>query len=144
MGKVYVVTAGVYSDYHILAVFSNRESAEKYKEKYEKNVREDARIEEYMLDSPEDEWIVTTVAMDKEGNVIDVVKSENTEPEKIGFQGFEHLYGGKEITYFQWGVVTDDEKRAIKVANEKRAIILANNLWGKEDEVKRLFSVKNL
>lgn len=105
-------------------------------------MREDARIEEYMLDSPEDEWIVTTVAMDKEGNVIDVDKSENTEPEKIGFQGFEHFYGGKEITYFQWGVVTDDEKRAIKVANESRTIILANNLWNREEETKSFFARK--
>jgi len=144
MGKVYVVTAGKYSDYHILAIFSDRRKAEEYKIKYEEVVGEEAWIEEYVLNPSKKRWFIITVWMDREGNVIDVYKSENTGPEDIGFQGFDCCYGEKNVEYFRWGVETDDVKKAIKVANEKRAIILANNLWGKEDEVKRLFSVKNL
>jgi len=144
MGKVYVVTAGEYSDYRILAIFSDRIKAEEYKIKYEEVVGEEARIEEYVLNLSKKRWFITTVWMDREGNVLDVYKSGNTGPWGIGFQGFDYYYGGKNIEYFRWGVETDDVKKAIKVANEKRAIILANNLWGKEDEVKRLFLSKNL
>jgi hypothetical protein len=51
MKKVYIVTAGCYSDYHISAVFENRNNAEtfcKIQKKYNK-WDDDYRIEEYNI-----------------------------------------------------------------------------------------------
>lgn len=48
--KVYVVTSGEYSDYHIVRVFSNEETAIKFKASYERFYREDADVEEWTLD----------------------------------------------------------------------------------------------
>ena len=38
-----------------------------------------------------------------------------------------------------WVVPTTDKERAIKVANEKRAIILANEAWGDHEATLALF-----
>jgi len=136
MKKVWIVTSGIYSDYEIEAVFSSRELAEAYVEKFkEVYSRDDVRVEEYDLDKPKEKWVLTEVTMSKEGEVLSVWKmmcgSWNLEP---GFQRFDHEGN------LEWIVVTEDEKRAIKVVAEKRAIILAHNAWGDDEKVKEIFS----
>lgn len=50
MGKVYVVTSGEYSDYHIVAVFTNEEQAEKYADSLGlRRGYAEASVEEYDL-----------------------------------------------------------------------------------------------
>jgi hypothetical protein len=48
MNKIYIVTSGSYSDYQINAVFSTRELAQKYVDKFEST---DYRVEEHELDT---------------------------------------------------------------------------------------------
>lgn len=48
--KVYAVSSGEYSDYHISAVFSTREGAERYLVEFNKANRNGGNIEEWPLD----------------------------------------------------------------------------------------------
>ena len=50
MNIIYVVTSGIYSDYHIKAVFSDKEEAEYLTDILNANNYDEARIEEYPLD----------------------------------------------------------------------------------------------
>lgn len=88
MAKVYIVTAGVYSDYHIQKVFDNKPAAEEY---YRQCVLSDdyfdrtANIEEYDLESecapPEKEPIkVVSLFLDKKGNFAHDVSWVDYEP----------------------------------------------------------------
>ena len=40
-----------------------------------------------------------------------------------------------------WGVATIDEEKAIKVTNEKRGILVANNLWGNRNKTVEFLGV---
>lgn len=64
MSKVYIVTEGEYSDYHIEEVFSTRKKAEEFIEKY-KEVEEYwyGEIEEYEIDSISDIKIIRCINM---------------------------------------------------------------------------------
>ena len=61
--KIYVVTSGCYSDYHIEKVFTNKNAAEAYCREqniccFEEN-EYSARIEEYQADNFEEQGIIT-------------------------------------------------------------------------------------
>ncbi len=49
---IYIVTAGEYSDYGIVAIFSTRELAQKFMDTCNQNWDEH-RIEEWQIDKPE-------------------------------------------------------------------------------------------
>lgn len=53
MDKVYIITAGSYSDYHIVAVFDNKDKAYAFSELYDRksNALDDdcSRVEEYII-----------------------------------------------------------------------------------------------
>lgn len=125
--KVYIVTSGVYSDYGIEAVFSSVEKAQAFIDKGKKKGEygseyNDAHIEEYELDRPEEDWCTITVRMGKDGDVKEWYFNYNGESGFLCFDINKNLV---------WGVKTDDETRAIKVVNEKRIQILAQDLWNK-------------
>ena len=68
--KVYIVTAGEYSDYRILAVFSSKERAEDWIDhigQYE----DYCYIEEYEVDCPPRKWVGTYVWITRDGTVVD-------------------------------------------------------------------------
>ena len=135
MKKVYIVTEGNYSDYDIVAVFSTKKKAKEFLKKYEEVYPYiDVRIEEYPVDVPVEKCFGYVVVMKKNG---DVVRTEKTYDTEFGFRGFHFLSGD-----LVWAVNTDDEKKAIKVVNEKRAIILAHNAWGDEERVRQIFKRK--
>lgn len=116
MEKVYIVTSGEYSDYHIDAVFSTIEKAKEYVDAY----GSDYRIEEYPVDDAEVKknesiWLVSVSW--KTGEVI----SANPE----GFYGY---YADKEGTvqykvccggYLDIVLMSDSMTRAKKVAAER-------------------------
>lgn len=136
--KVYVVTNGDYSDYRILEMFSTKEMAEEYK--VFRNAEND--IEEYELD-PEfgmsapkgmQRWIVR---MGRDGNTTDPmcyghgVERDDGEPDQWlvwrDWQPYSSS-GGRLMTFSMWA---RDAEHAVKIANERRAWLIAEGLWDK-------------
>ncbi len=67
--------------------------------------------------------------MAHDGSVVNVSRGVLREP---GFEWFCNTKVGEAMT---WTVKTDDDKRAIKVTNEKRSQIIALNIWGNSKKV---------
>ena len=127
--KVYVLGDGCYSDYAIRGICSTKKKAIELKEKF--GFEHDP--EEFELDSLEliPSKPVFFVRMDKEGNTTEV-ESRRTDDygwynvmcafeKEFGFDADEDLY----MTVF-----ADDKKHAVKIVNEKRGRLIANNKWG--------------
>lgn len=124
MKKIYVVTAGEYSDYRIQAVFSEKEIAEKYVKLFKKD--SDFRVEEHDL-NPDKEGISNGynpfyVIMTREGECVSVNKDLSCYFDhgsiNVGWDG------NLEVSLF-----AKDKKHAIKIANEKRLQVIAGNHW---------------
>lgn len=119
--KVYVITRGSYSDYHICAVAVDKQHAEQLRKLFS-NRYEDADIEEY--DTDEVQTLVNggaryAVQFNKNGNVSDIREDIDD------YVGCCYLRHSGEF------VVTVDaytEEAAIKIAAEKRAQYLAEKL----------------
>jgi hypothetical protein len=124
----YVVVTGHYSDYSIQGVFTDKLLAEKLVKMLNNQAneahywaREDARIEKFFLNLSIDEFQVTTVRMAKDGSVLEILHAVGRDTASHNFDALNNLL---------WSIYGRDEQRAIKVANEKRAQLIANNLWG--------------
>ena len=127
MASVYLVTAGEYSDYHIIGAFSTEELAEKWIERYD----ESAGIEEYEVDElqptlrPEYAPYHVEILME----TADVVKVEKKEDSYAGtdVETSSWLIGKhnqfKRLTVECWA---KSEEHAAKIAMEQRSIRLAN------------------
>jgi len=151
---IYIVTSGSYSDYHICAVFDTEELAEKYCQFYNCYNPEESyknySIEEFTLNPAVTEipknLIPYRVAMTLEGEYSECrLSSYNMVTEKGGeiecwdaalpkisaYTGQvipwnEKLESKQHIITF---VLAKDETHAVKIVNEKRAQIVALNLW---------------
>jgi len=134
MSKVFVVGSGEYSDFGINAVFDSREQAEAYINALAKPQRwgENVSIFEMEL-NPDMKEIkagrsIYFVTMDINGNVLneDGYRVANlndfSEGDRLGFNYSDNM----ELYCF-----ATDEKHAIKIANEIRAQLIANNGWGR-------------
>lgn len=127
MKKVYLVSTGDYSDYHVVAAFSKREKAEKFLE-----LGMYGKVEELVLDKLGDmmsrgyRWY--DVDMKKDGTV-----------EKVEL-GYNNGLDGNDW-WEVWGdsvkaaVLAKSEKHAIKIVNEKRIMGIA---LGSPEEVNSL------
>lgn len=143
MTKVFAVASGSYSDYGIDAVFSTKKKAEDFRDWGNQFVEGAYQIEEWELD---ESWvkkpIIIVVEMDRDGNV---KKTHREEFRKeyvnypVGFIKHRQECYNCNKWVIVWGVKTDDEKRAIKVVNEKRTFAIANNVWGNAENMKELF-----
>ena len=125
--KIYVVTQGSYSDYHIVAVTLDKDIAEKIKAKFS-NGWGDCEIEEYgdaeVMLKPA--WCIY---FDKDGNVCDTDECDSAYSySRIGevYEKTSLYYGGNYHIYVV--VSADDLESAIKIAAEKRAKYLAEKL----------------
>jgi len=132
--KVYVVSSGSYSDYSIDAIFSTKEKADQYLATQKAVIKHSCLdqyndVEEFRLDVPKRQWETTVVWMAKNGDLAGV---EMQGDRQLGWGGFDR-YGN-----LIWVVAGHNDKRAIKVVNEKRAQILALEIWGDERKVKKL------
>ena len=126
MNKVFIVTVGEYSDYHIEAVFTDKSIADEFVIQFNNRNKSDydkATVEEFPLDNPKDSWEVTLVWMKQDGTVISTRPGFN---EELGLYHYD-----KRNDSILYVVATTDPIRAIKVTNEHRAQLIANNLWGK-------------
>ena len=134
MSKVYVVTDGYYSDYHVLGVYSSMEKAEHAKLLY----AADNDIGEYYLDevpvSPPG-LLAYHVSMLVSGDVKDIWQDT--------VEGFKPRWfvapqwGADVIVMFR--VWARDMEHAAKVANEWRAQIVALGLW----DLRKILRVAN-
>jgi hypothetical protein len=121
--KIYVVTSGCYSDYHIVAATLDKDIAEKIAAKFSGRYDE-CEIEEYcdaeIMLKPA--W---NISFDKAGNVINTYGCESEyDYENIG-ECCERRWGECALNV---SVSADDLDSAIKIAAEKRAKYLAEKL----------------
>lgn len=127
--KVYVLTEGCYSDYHIVGVTLSKEKAEEYKETVSNSgwyggVNE---IEEYDTDALDSipKGYRLYVARKAEGrDEINVFKVDPSEADEIKKPIIEKLWHCKEFRVYLYA---RDEEHATKVASEIYAEFIYNN-----------------
>lgn len=118
--KVYVITKGAYSDYHICAVAATKEIAEKLQKIYSENSWNDAIIEEYDLNEARDNVRIfydVTFADDR----VSACFNEYAEKESIHFYKGNKWQSDRLIVC----VRARDEEHAVKIAQDRRAEYLA-------------------
>jgi hypothetical protein len=139
MRKIFLLTDGEYSDYHIIGAFSTEKKAQKY-------IDMQKRIDKYHYPSIEeftlDEYnpiVISEVIMRYDGEVIAVRQSVGS----IADTGFDAYTFDNELTKKSiiWNVHTKIKERAIKVVNEKRAQLIAMNIWGNDLETKKYLGI---
>lgn len=122
MDKVYIVTYGTYSDYSICAVFSSIDKAKDY---LQQNGSE-YRIEEYDIDRPIENSKFWRVNMRVRDHHVHSCEATDEHSMIDCFHVYRDCYdttdGGSITMYFR----ADSMDRAIKIANERLAQIIAN------------------
>lgn len=119
--KVYIITKGAYSDYHICAVAATKEIAEKLRKIYSDEYSwADARIEEYDLNEAKDDVRVFYDVTFADGKV-SACFNEYGERESIQFFKGNKWQSDRLIV----SVRARDEDHAIKIAQDRRAEYLA-------------------
>lgn len=129
MKKVFIVTKGCYSDYHIVAVFDSAELANAFKNSFSKSEYSDEiYVEEFTInphkESLNNHYKPFFVRMKKNGECLECRES--------GTYGFE-----EESDRCQFDVnfnmythaFAKDKEHAIKIANERRAQLIALDRW---------------
>lgn len=136
MKKVYAVNSGTYSDYKVDAIFSTREKAKEYMEiiSNDYNEIETYEIDPDIVDKIKQGYFVWNVAILKDGTIETVSRTENESYEisNIGVRIWERTkapaYRGTDIKdMLLVTTLAKTEKQAIKIANEHRARMIANN-----------------
>ena len=128
MKTIYVVTSGSYSDYGINAVFDDEQLAKDFIAMFKKGSYIDMQIEEWEL-NPEEENIrakrkLYFLRMNKEGIASDIsIEGSSFSIDYINTIQFDNKKN------LMVRCFADDEKHAIKIANEKRVQVIANNKW---------------
>lgn len=126
---IYAVTSGSYSSYRVVALFSTREKAEDYKATVLKD-EYDSGIEEYQLDPDTTDLLrrgysVWRVTMLRDGSTERVDRSDNGSYDVQDAPSFRIW----DRTVLAASVWAKSEKAAVKIANEKRAQMIANGEW---------------
>lgn len=124
MDRVYIITYGDYSDYSIYAVYSTRDKAEEYIQQHGNTFR----IEEHLLDEEVEQSEIWSVEIGISSRNIKQCEScsDSWSVERVDkFRVFEPLFSDSE-----WSIKlflrADSMNRAVKVANERVAQIVAN------------------
>lgn len=124
MDKVYIITYGDYSDYSICAVFSTRDKAEEYIQQHGNTFR----IEEHLLDEAVEQseiWCVEIGILSHKIRQCESCSDSWSNGRVDKFRIFNPVFQNSE-----WSVKmflrADSMNRAIRVANERVAQIVAN------------------
>lgn len=123
MNMVYVVTDGHYSDYRVVGICSTLEKANRLRELY--NCKND--IKEMALDDLPDVppgLYAFVVVMDQDGNVR-YSRREGCDVMQNNWKWAPYC-DGKNVAFYVWA---RDDRHAIKIANEQRIQLIANNQW---------------
>lgn len=131
MKKVYLVSRGSYSDYSIVALFSSKEKAETFMAYHPKTGYDSLNdLEEFELDGPT-EFPVGKLAFRVRFTRDGEMEVAQTDPQYV--RDFVRPYGdGKTMCTECWAA---DEKAAAKIANERRAQVIAENQWETDHRV---------
>lgn len=124
--KIYIVTEGEYSDYHICAVFSTIKKAKEYVQCH----GTDYGIEEYILDEDVERgvklWRVAIAI--KNNEIIETCPTEYKVEEMTDTCCIKVNWHGEPIIYFY--VQSETMDKAIKIASERFAAVKANEyIW---------------
>lgn len=128
--KIYIVTSGEYSDYHIDSVYDTLEQAMEYVlSQKPTQYGSDYYIEEYDLNShkPTTKLSLFKVEMHSNGTTLKIEKLDRLEYKNdIDPFSVAYLNGNRESgRVFTIICLAKDEKHAIKITNEKRTQFLA-------------------
>lgn len=129
INKVYIVTSGEYSDYRIEKVFSSLLLAQEY-------IRERdmgwAKIEVYHLDKITKNKISIgfCINIKKNGEI------KNIHERVDGFSLYppEYILAEKELL-LRLCIESESKERAIKIAAEKHALVVASGFWGETEKL---------
>jgi hypothetical protein len=128
MSKVWLVSTGDYSEYHVHGVYSTEEKALVAKEAYNAD-----KIEERELDAMPDSppglygWLVR---MDQDGNTEHIYRVSNDVMKgEYGWHPARTMGGDAKIGFVNFCVWARDQEHAVKIANEKRAGLIASGEW---------------
>ena len=132
MATIYLVTAGSYSDYRIVAAFSTDELAKEFVAAYNGSDRyKDADVEEFEIDSLtrrlRGEEFVVSVTMDREGRTLNVETSTSLTEYMADWCGYNYSYPGKIVLRVMRAA--KDVQTVVKIANEKRVQLIAEGEW---------------
>lgn len=129
MERIFLLTAGQYSDQHVVGAFSSRENAEEFKRSYPDsrdcsyNELEEMRLDPGIAESRSGlrRWFV---AMKRSGDVLSADLSRYLEiPDDATSSWCVTFDGSYEFRHFRmWA---RDREHAIKIANERRIASLA-------------------
>lgn len=131
--KIYLVTQGNYSAYHIVGAFSTQAKAKAFTKRFYVDREYDAyfdnyRIEAYGIDALEPDarkdtiWV--SLAMGRDGRTWSV----STGPD-VSHKPMRELYRNDRLIVT---VEAKDVKHAVKIANEIRTQMIANGEWPEE------------
>ena len=152
MATIWGMSEGSYSDYQVTAIFSSKEKAEAYLDAYKRRRHtNDPNIQEFEYDPDPPEVVPTIdVRITKGGDVVSVGAVVPLCVDDVGYRGYYGpaavglvVFGAIHRTAYSgdpdlvWTVQTDDPERAVKVANEKRAMLVAADVWGQELNTRR-------
>lgn len=131
MTKIYVNTSGEYSDYRINATFLDRAIAEAFTAKYGGDIEEFGSLDTIeAFTGPPGKTFYTTV-MYRNGDT--EYTSRRAAFERYGdppiAQEFAKLHHARGKAFLEVGCWADDEQHAIKITNEKRAQLIAENMF---------------
>ena len=120
---IFLITSGSYSDYQFHAAFTDKELAEKYVKSF--GLSNNFSIERCKLNPHTKEvnenYKPYEIKMTKKGKCLRVAITDDCSYFDNRFTYDNHLV----LSLF-----AKDETHAIKIANEKRAQLIAANLWG--------------
>jgi len=125
LSKVFIVISGSYSDYHLVGIYSTKEKAEYAKKLYASN----NDIEEYVIDDFSDTLpkglFLYEVNMYKNGNVHSTYLKDYRD---VRYK-WQCYIRAKNNGYVAFNVFAKNKKNALKIANEYRTGLIANNQW---------------
>lgn len=124
MTKIYIVTKGSYSDYHIKGVFSSQQLADDASEAWTDHY-DPCSVEVFDLDAiPQHPpgLLPYEVLMQSNGDTVHVHRCSVDDKD-------EDTRYGDQTTNRVFYMFASNETHAIKIANERRLILLANGTW---------------
>ena len=118
--KLYMVTDGRYSDYRVLGIFSTQEKADRAVQLYaSENDIEEIELDE-MPEAPKG-MLYYLVRMDAQGESF-VYRISVEHARAFDWQPCSTTM----VSFYVWA---SDETHAVKIANEKRAMLMATGQW---------------